>query len=161
ESMACGTPVVAFNKGSMPEVIKDQETGFLVNNIDQAVEALRRIPELDRRACRRWVENRFSRERMVNDYLAVYKLILEKEKARLRSANARWGRWEVLLDAPDHKVKRIIVYPGKRLSYQKHFKRQEHWFVVSGQALVTLDGEKIPLSPGQSVDIACEAAHRI
>jgi len=65
------------------------------------------------------------------------------------------------LDAPDHKVKRIIVNPGKRLSYQKHFKRQEHWFVVSGEALVTLDGEKIPLKAGQSVDIPCQAAHRI
>jgi mannose-6-phosphate isomerase-like protein (cupin superfamily) len=161
ESMACGTPVVAFDKGSMPEVIRDQETGFLVKGIDQAVEALGKIPELDRGACRRWVENRFSRERMVNDYLDVYKMILEKEKPGMRYANTPWGRWEVLLDAPDHKVKRITVNPGKRLSYQKHFKRQEHWFMVSGQALVTLDGEDIPLTAGQSVDIPQEAAHRM
>ena len=161
EAMACGTPVVAFDKGSMPEVIKDQESGFLVNSIDQAVEALSKIPELDRGACRQWVENRFSRERMVNDYLDVYRIILEKEKPRLRYANTPWGRWEVLLDAPDHKVKRITVNPDKRLSYQKHFKRREHWFVVSGEALVTLDGKDIPLTTGQSVDIPQEAAHRM
>jgi translation elongation factor P/translation initiation factor 5A/mannose-6-phosphate isomerase-like protein (cupin superfamily) len=86
---------------------------------------------------------------------------IPQEKEQEGFANTPWGRWEVLLDAPDHKVKRITVDPGKRLSYQKHFKRQEHWYVVSGQALVTLDGEDIPLTSGQSVDIHQEAAHRV
>lgn len=86
---------------------------------------------------------------------------IPQEKVQESFANTPWGRWEVLLDAPDHKVKRITVDPGKRLSYQKHFKRQEHWFVVSGQALVTLDGEEISLTSGQSVDIHQEAAHRV
>ncbi len=161
EAMACGTPVVAFNRGSMPEVLRDQETGFLVGDIEQAVQALHRIPELDRAACRRWVESRFSRERMADDYLRLYGIILEKEKPRMLQANTPWGRWEVLLDAPDHKVKRITVNPGRRLSYQKHSQRQEHWFVVSGEALVTLDGEDIRLSAGQSADIPREAAHRM
>ena len=72
ECQACGTPVVAFNKGSMPEVIKNGETGYLVENIGEAVDALQDVPELDRNACRRWVDERFSQSRMVEDYLKVY-----------------------------------------------------------------------------------------
>ncbi len=76
ESMACGTPVVAFRRGSMPEVIADGRTGFLVSSIEEAVGALDRIGELDRSACRRWVEERFSVDRMVKDYIRVYEKIL-------------------------------------------------------------------------------------
>jgi len=75
EAMACGTPVIAFNKGSMPEVIKNGKTGFLVRNVDEACEKLQDIRELDRESCRIWVEERFSQERMVNDYIALYKKI--------------------------------------------------------------------------------------
>jgi glycosyltransferase involved in cell wall biosynthesis len=77
EAMACGTPVIAFNRGSMPEVIAEGKTGFLVNNINEAVDKLEDIPGLDRSECRRWVEERFSKERMVSDYLAVYETIIE------------------------------------------------------------------------------------
>ena len=77
EAMACGTPVIAFNRGSMPEVIEEGRTGFLVNNIDEAVNRLRFIPRLNRGQCRQWVQERFSQERMVADYLAVYENILE------------------------------------------------------------------------------------
>lgn len=76
-------------------------------------------------------------------------------------ANPPWGRWEVLLDEPTYKVKRITVLPGKRLSYQKHFKRKEHWMVVEGKAVVTLDGREIHLDKGETVDIPQEAPHRI
>lgn len=76
EAMACGTPVIAFKRGSMPEVIKDGLTGFLVNNIEVAVSELKNIPSINRSDCRRWVEERFSQERMVEDYLKVYKKIL-------------------------------------------------------------------------------------
>jgi mannose-6-phosphate isomerase len=73
-----------------------------------------------------------------------------------------WGNYTVIDDAaPDHKVKRLVVYPGKRLSYQLHHKRAEHWFLVSGTAKVTLDGAVTELVPGQSVDIPLAAAHRI
>ena len=72
-----------------------------------------------------------------------------------------WGSYTVLEDAPDHKVKRIEVLPGKRLSYQKHERRSEHWFVVRGNGIVTLDGEDIPVSAGTAIDIPLGAAHRI
>jgi mannose-6-phosphate isomerase len=73
-----------------------------------------------------------------------------------------WGSYTVIDDdAPDHKVKRMVVHPGKRLSYQRHAKRSEHWFIVSGTATVTLDGVEHVLGPGQSIDIPLGGAHRI
>src|SRR5262252_2734776 len=81
--------------------------------------------------------------------------------SQAKSSTPPWGKWEVLLDEPNYKVKRIKVLPGKRLSYQKHFKRQEHWMIVEGEALVTLDGKEISLKTGDSIDIPMEAAHRI
>ncbi|MGA2302608.1 MAG: phosphomannose isomerase type II C-terminal cupin domain [Acidimicrobiales bacterium] len=78
------------------------------------------------------------------------------------SAERPWGTYTVLSDdAPDHKVKRIVVRPGKRLSYQRHAKRAEHWFFVSGEAQVTLNGSVTTLSPGQAIDIPTGAAHRV
>ena len=73
-----------------------------------------------------------------------------------------WGNYTVLDDeAADHKVKRIVVHPGKRLSYQRHAKRAEHCFIVAGAAEVTLDGTVSELGPGQAIDIPLEGAHRI
>lgn len=72
-----------------------------------------------------------------------------------------WGRYEVLLDADDHKVKEITVLPGKRLSLQRHQRRSEHWHVVSGNAVVTRGEEELTLGPGDSVDIPKQALHRI
>jgi glycosyltransferase involved in cell wall biosynthesis len=79
EAMACGTPVVAFRRGAMPEVMRDGVTGFLVDNVDEAVAAVARVQELSRYACRAWVEDRFSQRRMVDGYLAVYQRILSGE----------------------------------------------------------------------------------
>ncbi|MGR3294489.1 MAG: phosphomannose isomerase type II C-terminal cupin domain [Candidatus Scalindua sp.] len=78
-----------------------------------------------------------------------------------KKSNPPWGRWEVLLDEPTYKVKRITVLPGKRLSYQKHFRRSEHWMVVEGKGVVTIDGKEIHIEKGNTVDIAREAAHRM
>ncbi len=72
-----------------------------------------------------------------------------------------WGRFTVLADEKDHKVKRIVVLPGQRLSLQRHRHRQEHWLVVSGRAGVTLDDRFLVLGPGESVDIARGAVHRV
>jgi mannose-6-phosphate isomerase len=77
-------------------------------------------------------------------------------------ADRPWGSYTVLSDeAPDHKVKRLVVHPGKRLSLQYHTKRAEHWFIVAGTARVTLDGTVTEIEPGQSVDIPLHAAHRV
>ncbi|HJU92598.1 MAG TPA: phosphomannose isomerase type II C-terminal cupin domain [Pyrinomonadaceae bacterium] len=72
-----------------------------------------------------------------------------------------WGSYTVLEEASSFKVKRIEVFPGKRLSYQKHSQRAEHWFVVKGTAKVTLDGNEITVRTGESIDIPIGAAHRV
>lgn len=76
ESMACGTPVIAFNRGSMPELITSGTNGFLVRDVDGAVEAVAQIGSMERAECRRTVEKRFSSEQMVDGYLSVYREIL-------------------------------------------------------------------------------------
>ena len=72
-----------------------------------------------------------------------------------------WGFYTVLADEPDYKVKRIVVYPGQRLSLQKHQQRAEHWFVLSGEGIVTLDGERLNKKSGESVEIPRGSVHRI
>lgn len=78
ESMLCGTPVIAFNRGSMPELIKDLETGFLVNTVDEAVEAVKQLPTINRQHCHDWAKSQFSAEKMVSDYYGLYQQILGK-----------------------------------------------------------------------------------
>jgi mannose-6-phosphate isomerase len=72
-----------------------------------------------------------------------------------------WGTFTVLDEGDNFKVKRIEVLPGKRLSYQKHSQRAEHWFVVKGTAKVTLDDREITVSAGDAIDIAIGSAHRV
>ncbi|MBM2622905.1 glycosyltransferase family 4 protein [Actinoplanes sp. LDG1-06] len=76
ESMACGTPVIAFRKGSMPEVVDEGVTGHLVENVDEAVVAVDRVHKIDRTACARRARERFSRDRMVENYLEIYRKII-------------------------------------------------------------------------------------
>ncbi len=83
---------------------------------------------------------------------------MDKPEPDAKKSNPLWGKWEVLLDEPAYKVKRITVLPGKRLSYQKHFRRSEHWMVVEGNGMVTIDGTEIHVEKGNAVDIAREAA---
>jgi glycosyltransferase involved in cell wall biosynthesis len=83
EAMACGTPVVAFRKGSVPEVVDEGTTGFIVDNVDEAVDAVRRACSLDRTICRRVFEERFTASRMCSDYLKIYKGICNREPAPL------------------------------------------------------------------------------
>jgi glycosyltransferase involved in cell wall biosynthesis len=76
ESMACGTPVIAFSKGAMPELIENGKSGFLVSNVDEAIEAVARIEDIDRADCRRRVERHFTIDRMIDEYMQVYETIL-------------------------------------------------------------------------------------
>ena len=78
EAMACGTPVIAFKRGSMAEVIHNTKTGFLVKSIEEAVNVLDYIKDINRLNCRKWVEEKFSVDRMVDDYINVYEKILSK-----------------------------------------------------------------------------------
>jgi glycosyltransferase involved in cell wall biosynthesis len=82
ESMACGTPVIAFRAGSVAEIVDEGVTGFIVENIDQAVEAVQRIPLLNRRACRERFCERFTAQRMCEQYLAAYELGIREKKAQ-------------------------------------------------------------------------------
>ena len=76
EAMACGTPVIAIDRGSMPELIDHGVTGFLVNSVEEAIAAVARLPEIDRAACRAAVAERFSVERMADRYIALYETII-------------------------------------------------------------------------------------
>jgi len=81
EAMACGTPPIAYRRGSMPELIEHGVTGFLVDTFEEAVEAIGRLGEIDRARCRRAVEERFTVDRMADAYLALYRRILAGEIA--------------------------------------------------------------------------------
>jgi Mannose-6-phosphate isomerase len=72
-----------------------------------------------------------------------------------------WGYFVILSDQPDYKAKRIVVYPGHRLSLQRHKQRTEHWFIVDGEAIVTRDDEDVKLSGGQAIDIPQGTWHRV
>lgn len=82
EAMACGTPVITHSRGSMSEIVRDGENGFLVASVDEAVHAVRASAGIDRRAVRASVEHRFDSNRMVDDHLAVYRRVIELHKAR-------------------------------------------------------------------------------
>jgi glycosyltransferase involved in cell wall biosynthesis len=87
ESLACGTPVIAWRNGSVPEVIRDGVTGFIVDSIDQAVRAVGRVGELSRLACRQNFETRFDAARMTQDYMEVYRHLVHNTPEQARSVS--------------------------------------------------------------------------
>jgi glycosyltransferase involved in cell wall biosynthesis len=93
EAMACGTPVIAYPLGSVPEVVDEGKTGLLVSNEDEAVEAVRKVENLSRATCRRVFEQRFSAERMAREYLAVYSYLCEPEStSRILNGVSGWTK---------------------------------------------------------------------
>ncbi len=81
EALACGTPVIAYRRGSMPELIDDGVTGFLVDTFEEAVAAIGRIGSIDRAACRRAAVERFGVDRMADDYLTLYRSLLGESRS--------------------------------------------------------------------------------
>lgn len=86
EAMACGTPVIAYRMGSVPEVVDEGTTGYIVDNVDGAVKAIRRVQSFDRRICRRVFEERFSAGRMCSDYFALYNSLCDRTPEPKRSS---------------------------------------------------------------------------
>jgi glycosyltransferase involved in cell wall biosynthesis len=82
EAMACGTPVIAYPRGAVPEVLEDGVTGWMVENIEEAVQAVGRVPALSRARCRQVFEERFSASRMAQDYLRIYQRCLGRQGGR-------------------------------------------------------------------------------
>jgi len=80
EAMACGTPVIAYREGAVPEIMEEGHTGFIVEELEDAVEAARRIPKLSRKRCREVFERRFTATRMANDYLRVYERLINRKQ---------------------------------------------------------------------------------
>ncbi|MGA9187688.1 MAG: glycosyltransferase [Methanosarcina sp.] len=158
EAMASGTPVIAMNRGSMPELIMDKETGFLVNSVEEAAEAVKMIGSISRKKCRENVEKRFSVDRMVDDYIKVYETILDKCK---RESVRPWGYYEVLTEKPGYKVKSLTVLPEGEISLQRHAHRKEHWYIVSGKGIVTKNESNIRVLAGDSVDFPVKQVHRV
>ena len=158
ESFSCGTPVIAFNRGAMPELIQNGINGFLANDLTDAVMAVRKIDQISRAECRETVQEHYSQARMVDDYVGVYNQILEQSG---QDGKRPWGHYQVISDNLEEKVKRVVIEPGKRLSLQRHKYRSEHWYIVHGNAKVTCNNEEKSLSPGQSIDIPIGATHRV
>ncbi len=82
EAMACGTPVLAYRRGSVPEIIEDGHTGFIAESLDEMIASAGRLQDLDRRRCREAFEERFTVERMVQDYLTLYELLVDRRTVR-------------------------------------------------------------------------------
>jgi glycosyltransferase involved in cell wall biosynthesis len=92
EALACGTPVIAYRRGSVPEVLEDGVTGFVVDGLQEAIEAVQRVATLSRRRCRQVFERRFTVRRMVQDYLRIYRRLVEAKAAKVRTLGSVDGR---------------------------------------------------------------------
>jgi glycosyltransferase involved in cell wall biosynthesis len=88
EAMSCGTPVVAWNHGSVPELIEEGVNGLIVDSIESAAAALRSVDRIDRAACRATFETRFTAWRMARDYVTIYKALREANRRELREARS-------------------------------------------------------------------------
>ena len=144
----------------MSELINHGKNGFLVYNVQEAINAVNNhVKDINRIDCRKTIEERFTSDHMADNYYNVYKELIKKTK---REDHRPWGYYTVLLPGGStYNTKRIVVYPGKRFSLQRHNRRSEHWHILSGEGLATLDDKQIPVKAGDSVDIPKKAVHRM
>jgi glycosyltransferase involved in cell wall biosynthesis len=96
EAMACGTPVIAYRRGSVPEVVEENISGFVVDTIEGAVPAVLRLRDLDRVKVRAAFERRFTAERMAHDYVGIYRQLLSAASRPAKSLNGRHGAWQAV-----------------------------------------------------------------
>ncbi len=159
EAMACGTPVIAFNRGSMPEVIDHGTTGFLVSSVEEAAERVPSIGSLKREACRRWVEERFTADRMVESYLDVYKQIITRHR---ESFLATWDTSRVIEQAPGYTVRKNILLPDHVVSIKGPIPETAcRLMVMQGKAIVTEGGKERVVQSGQIVNLEKEITYYI
>jgi glycosyltransferase involved in cell wall biosynthesis len=115
EAMACGTPIIAYNRGAVPEVMEDGVTGFIVSEIEQAVEAVGRVRDLSRARCREVFEKRFTASRMASDYVNLYTRLADSRMRRvelslessLRSFQSAWPADDELRGPPDREFQKF------------------------------------------------------
>jgi mannose-6-phosphate isomerase-like protein (cupin superfamily) len=153
-----GTPVLAVGDVDHPAWMRDGTTSLLCRTVDDAVAATGRLASWDRAACRERVLADRSLDAFVDGMVEVYERIVRQQH---REDRRPWGYYQVLADEPDHKVKRLVVFPGKRLSLQRHRRRDEHWYLLDGEAAIVQDEEEIRLLRGQSIEIPKGCWHRI
>jgi glycosyltransferase involved in cell wall biosynthesis len=106
ESLACGTPVVAYDGGSLPELLGSGEGGFIVREFDEAVQAVRSLAAIDRRRCRRLFLERFTARRMATDYVRLYQRLIEENSTHVARSADRVPRI-------DHRGERRVLHPRK------------------------------------------------
>lgn len=106
EAMACGTPVIAYRRGSVPEIVEENVSGFVVDTIEEAVTAVRRIEDLDRVKVRAEFERRFTAERMAHDYVGIYRQLLAAHSrlAKVTMLNGRQSTWQAVRLLPSPKL---------------------------------------------------------
>jgi glycosyltransferase involved in cell wall biosynthesis len=90
EAMACGTPVIAYPLGSVPEIIRDGINGYIVPDLDSAVQAVKKVNELDRKKVRKYFEQHFTADRMAKEYVAVYERLASRKKLPASSGVLNW-----------------------------------------------------------------------
>ena len=95
EAMACGTPVIAYPLGSVPEVMEEGVTGFMVPDLESAVRAVKELGEIDRRKCRRHFEQHFNAERMAQDYLNIYQRLALGESSSITVSDGVLSRTKI------------------------------------------------------------------
>ena len=155
---ACrGTPIMAIDDDgtSCPKV---GITGYRYASVDAAIAGIEQLVALNREACRKYVVDECAHQQLVPSALDLYEEIVGRTS---REDRRPWGYYKVLADELDHKVKRLVVHPGQRLSLQRHRRRSEHWYVIAGEAMVVAGGEEQLLTSGQSIEIPTRCWHRI